>query len=89
MKTRYHRNPAHQWKTNHIADIDALAVAYASCDALLTDAEARTALSSAPELRGFGAHLPRNAAEMASWIDALPEIASPDDHVPHPPRGSA
>ncbi|ANH38667.1 hypothetical protein I601_2242 [Nocardioides dokdonensis FR1436] len=89
MKTRYHRNPGHRWKTNHIADIDALAVAYAYCDALLTDAEARTALSSAPELRGFGAHLPLNAAEMAGWIDKLPNLASPDDHVLHPLRGSA
>lgn len=89
MKTRYHRNPAHRWKINHIADIDALAVAYAYCEALLTDAEARTALSSAPELGGFGARLPRNAAEMASWIDALPEIEHLDEHVSHPVRRSA
>lgn len=87
MKTRYHRNPGHRWKTNHIADIDALAVAYAYCDALLTDSEARAALSGAPELRGFGAHLPRNAAEMAAWINDLPEVASPGDHVTHPLRG--
>lgn len=89
MKTRYHRNPGHRWTTNHIADIDALAVAYPYCDALLTDAEARAALSSAPELRGFGAHLPLNAAEMADWIDELPEVTSPDDHVLHPLRRSA
>lgn len=88
MKTRYHRNPEHRWKINHIADIDALAVAYAYCDALLTDAEARTALSSAPEIRGFGAHLPRNAGEMAIWIDAIPEAEHPDQHVAHPLRRS-
>jgi hypothetical protein len=27
MKTHYHRSPAHGWKINHIADIDALAIA--------------------------------------------------------------
>lgn len=84
MKTRFHRNPAHRWKTNHIADIDALAVAYAYCDALLTDAEARAALANSQELRSFGAHLPGNAHEMARWLDDLPCVPDPDALVPHP-----
>lgn len=84
MKARYHRNPAHRWKINHIADIDALAVAYAYCDALLTDAEARAALENARELRVFGAHLPKNVEEMAQWIDALPVVANHNDQVLHP-----
>lgn len=84
MKARYHRNPAHRWKINHIADIDALAVAYAYCDALLTDAEARAALSGATELHTFGAHLPRNAEEMAGWLEALPKVENPDQQVLHP-----
>jgi hypothetical protein len=75
MKTRYHRNPAHRWKINHIADIDALAIAYAYCDALLTDAEARAALTSSRELRSFGANVPRNAQEMADWLDGLPPLS--------------
>ncbi|WP_164477772.1 hypothetical protein [Nocardioides pantholopis] len=84
MKTRYHRNPAHRWKSNHIADIDALAIAYAYCDAVLTDAEARAALAQARELRGFGAHLPASVSGMASWLDGLPEVADPAIEVAHP-----
>lgn len=83
MKTRYHRNPAHRWKINHIADIDALAIAYAYCDALLTDAEARAALTGSRELRSFGANVPRNAKEMADWLDGLPAAPSPDTTVSH------
>ena len=84
MKTHYHRNPSHRWKINHIADIDALAVAYAYCDALLTDAEARAALVNSRELRSFGAHTPRNAQEMADWLDGLPAVSDPDTPVSHP-----
>lgn len=84
MKTRYHRNPEHRWRTNHIADIDALAVAYAYCDALLTDSEARAALAGSRELRTFGAHLPANAREMAGWLDDLPNVSNPDRPVAHP-----
>jgi hypothetical protein len=84
MKTRYHRNPAHRWKINHIADIDALAIAYAYCDALLTDAEARAALINSRELRPFGADVPRNAQEMADWLDCLPPAPSPDTPGSHP-----
>ena len=84
MKTHYHRNPAHRWKINHIADIDALALAYAYCDALLTDAEARSALINSRELRPFGACVPRNAQEMADWLDCLPTVPSPDTPVSHP-----
>ena len=84
MKTHYHRNPAHRWKINHIADIDALAIAYAYCDALLTDAEARSALFNSRELRPFGARVPRDAQEMAEWLDRLPAVPSPDTPVSNP-----
>jgi hypothetical protein len=84
MKARNHRNPAHRWKINHIADIDALAVAYAYCDALLTDVEARAALAGARELHAFGAYLPSSAGEMAQWLNALPVVATPDEQVSHP-----
>ncbi|WP_350005751.1 hypothetical protein [Pseudarthrobacter sp. WHRI 8279] len=84
MKTHYHRNPAHRWKINHIADIDALSIAYAYCDALLTDAEARAALITSPDLRGFGAHVSRNAQTMAEWLDRLPPVPSPETRVSHP-----
>ena len=84
MKTHYHRNSAHRWKINHIADIDALSIAYAYCDALLTDAEARAALLNSPELRGFGTLVPGNAQAMADWLDRLPPVPSPDTCVSPP-----
>jgi hypothetical protein len=85
MKARYHRNPAHPWKINHISDIDALAIAFAYCDAVLTDAEARAALAGARELRSFGTRLPPNALKMAQWLDALPLAPNPAEFVPAPP----
>ncbi|QIX27060.1 hypothetical protein ncot_10980 [Nocardioides sp. JQ2195] len=72
MKARYHQNPQHPWKVNHISDIDALCVAFAYCDAVLTDAEARAAIAGARELRGFGTFLPAKPIEMARWLDGLP-----------------
>lgn len=83
MKAHYHRNPSRVWRTNDIADIDALAVAYAYCDALLTDKEARAALVGSLELRTFGAHLPTNVREMAQWLDDLPIVPNPDGQVLH------
>ncbi|MEU8076027.1 hypothetical protein AB0B31_11295 [Catellatospora citrea] len=84
MKAHYHRDPLRVWRTNDIADIDALAVAYAYCDAVLTDKQARAALAGSRELRTFGAHLPANVPEMAQWLDDLPIVPSPDDQVLHP-----
>lgn len=84
MKTHYHRNPEHQWKVNHVADIDALAIAYAYCDALLTDAEARTALVNSRELRAFGAEVLCDAQGLADWLDALPEGPTPAAQFSHP-----
>lgn len=87
MKTHYHRNRAHRWKINHIADIDALSIAYAYCDALLTDGEARAALINSSELRGFGAYVSHNAQAMADWLDRLPPVPSPESRqtpVPSP-----
>jgi hypothetical protein len=88
MKARYHRNPAHPWKTNHIGDIDALALCYSYCDAVLTDREARTALAQSSDLAGFGADLPKTALAMAEWLNALPAIADPDACVAHPRPGT-
>lgn len=84
MKTHYHRNPEHQCKVNHVADIDALAIAYAYCDALLTDAEARTALVNSRELRAFGAEVMRDAQGLVDWLDALPEGSTPAVQISHP-----
>jgi hypothetical protein len=37
IKTEYHRDPNHTWRTNDIADIDALGSALPYCDVVLTD----------------------------------------------------
>jgi hypothetical protein len=37
IKTEYHRDPNHRWRTNDIADIDALGSALPYCDVVLTD----------------------------------------------------
>jgi hypothetical protein len=72
VKTRYHKNPQHVWRTNDIHDIDALAVAVPYCDAVFTDKAALNALTSSPELGVFGAKLPRTPIELADWLDNLP-----------------
>lgn len=84
MKSNYHRQPARVWRTNDIADIDALAVAYAYCDALLTDRQARAALADSRDLRAFGAYLPVGAHEMAEWLEGLPVNPNKDEYI-YPP----
>jgi hypothetical protein len=70
LKTRYHRDGRHQWTTNDIHDIDALAVAVPYCDAVFTDKAARNALAASPELRSFGTFLPRRPGELGTWLDS-------------------
>jgi hypothetical protein len=84
MKTRYHRNPAHRWTTNDIADIDAMSVAYAYCDAVFTDKAARAALAQSKELRVFNTFLPRTVQELIDWLNQLPPRPATDLLVPHP-----
>jgi hypothetical protein len=71
LKTRYHRDGRHQWTTNDIHDIDALAVAVPYCDAVFTDKAARNALAASPELRPFGTFLPRRPGELTTWLGNL------------------
>lgn len=84
MKTVYHRDSAREWRTNDVADIDALSVAYAYTDAILTDKQARAALAGSKELRTFGARLLRTADDAAEWIEHLPMVRDPDRRVFHP-----
>ncbi|MEU3650055.1 hypothetical protein AB0E59_42285 [Lentzea sp. NPDC034063] len=84
MKTRFHQNPAHVWKSNHVTDIDAMSVAYAYCDAVFTDKEVRSALLDSPELRVLPTFVPRHVEELADWLDQLPARVAPDMLVPHP-----
>jgi hypothetical protein len=71
LKTRLHRNPSHRWTTNDIVDIDALSVAFAYCDAVLTDRAMRNALASAPELRSIPTVLPDGPLGLVEWLDSL------------------
>lgn len=84
MKTRYHRNPAHRWTTNDIADIDAMSVAYAYCDVVFTDKAARSTLTQSTELRVFNTFLPRTVQELTDWLNQLPPRAPTGLLVPHP-----
>lgn len=72
LKTHLHRNPSHRWTVNDVADIDAIAVGYAYCDAIFTDKAMRHALASAPELRTIPTFLPRSPGALREWVDALP-----------------
>jgi hypothetical protein len=44
LMTEYHRNPQFRWRSNDIFDIDALSVAAAYCDLVVTDKQAADAL---------------------------------------------
>lgn len=78
IKTRWHREPQHVWTVNDLADIDALSVAFAYCDAVFTDNATRAALANSPELRSIGTYLPRRPTDLTEWLDALPALAEPE-----------
>lgn len=77
LRTAYHRNFDHHWTTNDIIDIDAMAVAYAYCDAVFTDKAIRSALTDSRELRQINTYLPRTPVDLATWLDELPTYADP------------
>ncbi|RHW23714.1 hypothetical protein D0Z08_28310 [Nocardioides immobilis] len=72
VKTRYHRDPNHEWTPNDINDIDAMSVAVPYCDAVFTDKAIRNALASSPELRCLGTFLPRRPQELTQWLRDVP-----------------
>jgi hypothetical protein len=71
LKTAYHRNRQHRWTENDIADIDALSVAFAYCNAAFTDRAARSTLANAVDLRAFDTFLPRTPDELTAWLENL------------------
>jgi hypothetical protein len=75
LKTHCHKNRQHNWTTNDVHDIDALAVAMAYCDAVFADKAMRSALLSSPELNLFGTELPRTPVQLADWLKQLPARA--------------
>ncbi|CQD20029.1 hypothetical protein BN000_04734 [Mycobacterium europaeum] len=72
LKEHYHRDSRHNWTSNDIHDIDALAVAMPYCDAVFTDAAAWNALKSSPELQVFDTFLPRRPSQLTHWLENLP-----------------
>jgi hypothetical protein len=72
LKEHYHRNRRHNWTSNDIHDIDALAAAMPYCDAVFTDAAAWNALKNSRELKVFDTVLPRRPGQLTHWLDNLP-----------------
>jgi hypothetical protein len=63
-----------------------MSIAYAYCDVAFTDHAARASLADSPELRSFGARLPRTSLELANWFDQLPTLASAHLLIPAGPN---
>lgn len=84
VKTRYHKDPRHNWTVNDIVDIDAVSVAYAYCEAVFPDKAVRHALLSSKELQSIGTYVPRRPGELTEWLNSLPTVVAPDFLVPHP-----
>lgn len=72
LKEHYQRNRQHNWTSNDIHDIDALAVAMPYCDAVFADAAAWNALKNSRELAVFNTELPRRPGQLTHWLDNLP-----------------
>jgi hypothetical protein len=72
LKEHYHRNRQHNWTSNDIHDIDALAVAMPYCDAVFADAAAWNALKNSRELAVFNTELPRRPGHLTHWLGNLP-----------------
>jgi hypothetical protein len=72
VKGVYHRDPQHEWKSNDLHDIDAVAIAVPYCDAVFADKAARNALASSRELKVFDTELPRRPQELTRWLNELP-----------------
>jgi len=75
LKTIYHKNRQHVWKSNDINDIDALSIAVPYCDCVFTDKALRDKVISCRELDIFQTEMPRRPEELAEWLDGLPSPA--------------
>jgi hypothetical protein len=84
IKTRYHRDSGHKWTANDITDIDAMSVAFAYCETVFPDKAIRSALTNSKELAVLGTYVPRRAAELTEWLNALPSVVAPEILMPHP-----
>lgn len=83
VKGIYHRDGRHEWTSNDLHDIDAVAIAVPYCDAVFPDKAAWNALTSSPELRIFDTFLARRPRELARWLDETPGAQSQRDQASH------
>ncbi|ASQ85722.1 hypothetical protein AN931_07995 [Mycobacterium intracellulare subsp. chimaera] len=72
VKERYHSDSRHEWTTNDMQDIDALAIAVPYCDAVFIDKAARNQVVTSRELSVFRPDLPRRPADLVDWLTDLP-----------------
>lgn len=72
LKSVYHRDSRHEWTSNDLHDIDAVAIAMPYCDAVFADKATRNALVSSRELKVFDTFLPRRPQELTQWLRELP-----------------
>jgi hypothetical protein len=70
LKTEYHRNPQFGWRSNDIFDIDALSVAVAYCDLIVTDKQAADALRRRSVPERLGSQVFTNLDELADVLRA-------------------
>lgn len=69
LKERYHRDAQHEWTTNDIQDIDAVAIAVPYCDVVFADKAARSGVADSRELRVFETVLPRRPQDLTEWLE--------------------
>ena len=68
MITEYHRNPEFRWRSNDIFDIDALSVAVAYCDVVVTDKQAADALRRGRVPERLGSQVLTNLDELVNVL---------------------
>lgn len=76
LKGVYHRNSQHNWTSNDLHDIDAVALALPYCHAVFADKATWNALSNSRELRVFNTELPRRPQDLTQWLRDLPNDVS-------------
>jgi hypothetical protein len=68
LMTEYHRNPQFRWMSNDIFDIDALSVAVAYCDMVVTDKKAADALRRERVPERLGSQVFTNLDQLADVL---------------------
>jgi hypothetical protein len=68
LMTEYHRNPHFRWRSNDIFDIDALSVAAAYCDFVVTDKQAADALRRSRVPNRTGSRILTDVNQLANFL---------------------